>query len=141
MNDMHFVYVMARVSDSGGLTAPVKVGVTSNPGSRLSTIQTSCPYFIEIACVFPMPDRETALTVERGFHTVLKKHAVNGEWFDFGPGRAIEFMCQNIRAMLSDQFDFGGNEMRMALDMTGVTLAQQKIEEEKYLAAWESLAA
>ena len=52
----------------------VKIGKSVNPSRRLGSVQTGCPYRIEIACVI---DGD----IESELHTRLHTHRVNGEWF------------------------------------------------------------
>jgi hypothetical protein len=95
----HYVYVIAKVEDEK-LTGPVKVGITSEPNSRLASIQTACPFRIRIAYVFEAPNREIARHIERGFHETQVKAHLHGEWFDYHPVQAIQLLCLMYRAAM-----------------------------------------
>lgn len=72
----HFIYVIGRPE------GPVKVGITSSPQARLSTIQTGCHFHIDILYLRECRDRNHALEHERNFHAVYAEHRLSGEWFD-----------------------------------------------------------
>lgn len=80
----HFIYVIGREH------GPVKVGITSSPGSRLSTIQTGCPFKIDILHLRECRDRDHAVEHEASFHDVYSDKRLAGEWFDIEADLAIE---------------------------------------------------
>lgn len=80
----HFIYVIGREQ------GPVKVGITSSPGARLSTIQTGCPFKIEILHLRECRDRQHAIEHEEIFHGVYGDRRLAGEWFDISADLAIE---------------------------------------------------
>jgi predicted GIY-YIG superfamily endonuclease len=80
----HFIYVIGREE------GPVKVGITSSLGSRLSAIQTGCHFKIEILHYRECADRSQALEHEGIFHDVYASHRLAGEWFDLEAVFAIE---------------------------------------------------
>jgi predicted GIY-YIG superfamily endonuclease len=80
----HFIYVIGREE------GPVKVGITSSLGSRLSAIQTGCHFKIEILHYRECVDRSQALEHESIFHDVYACHRLAGEWFDLEADFAIE---------------------------------------------------
>jgi hypothetical protein len=79
----------------------VKVGITSNLGARLASLQTgSC----EPLCIFftaMLPNKEAAARIERQFHDYFHDYRLRGEWFSMPPDRAM-FMLGNL---LSDVID------------------------------------
>lgn len=95
----HYVYLIAR-RDGDRLIAPVKVGITNNLGSRLSVIQTSCPFPISLVHSFSFPQRDMARYLERGFHQVQKPSRAYGEWFDMEPLKALSILCLMVRIAL-----------------------------------------
>lgn len=59
----------------------IKVGFSHNsPDKRLRSIQTGCPYKVEILIV-----KEGASALEGMLHGHLKEFRVQGEWFIFSP--------------------------------------------------------
>lgn len=80
----HFIYVIGREE------GPVKVGITCAPERRLATIQTGCPFKIEILHLRKCFYREHALEHEESFHRVYREHRLAGEWFDLEADLAIE---------------------------------------------------
>lgn len=73
---MIYLYVIGREE------GPVKIGITIALRSRLSTIQTGCPFPIEILYWRILPNREIALDIEQCIHQVWEEKRLNGEWFD-----------------------------------------------------------
>ena len=95
----HYVYVIAHLSD-GKLRGPVKIGISANPLKRISTLQTSCPFKIEVSFIFACPNREWAKMVEKSFHETQKESCLHGEWFDIEPIQAIHILCIGYRVCL-----------------------------------------
>lgn len=56
----------------------VKIGFTTNLFSRLSAIQTGCPFDIEILAYIKSQDPKKT---EHKLHMKFKKYRVRGEWF------------------------------------------------------------
>lgn len=79
-----YLYVIGRVD------GPVKVGISSTPGARLSAIQTGCPFAIELIFAVKFPDRVHALKHEQIFHEVHDQKRLHGEWFRLEADLAIE---------------------------------------------------
>lgn len=73
-----FVYVIGNPDPHTG--HPVKVGISHSPGARLASFQTACPFLIQIDFLWRMPDRATALEVERRFHLKCAAYRTYGEW-------------------------------------------------------------
>ena len=80
----HFIYVIGRQD------GPVKVGITSSPGGRLSAIQTGCPFHVSILHLTACRDRSEALLHERSFHEICDDKRLAGEWFDMDAELAVE---------------------------------------------------
>jgi predicted GIY-YIG superfamily endonuclease len=81
-----YIYVIGREE------GPVKVGITSAPQSRLATIQTGCPFKIELYYVRECRDRNHALEHESSFHGVNAEQRLAGEWFDL----SAEYAAQEV---------------------------------------------
>lgn len=84
MSKPSFIYVIGREE------GPVKVGITSSPGARLSAIQTGCPFPVKLHHCVLMRDRDHALLHERTFHEVYKADRLAGEWFNLDADLARE---------------------------------------------------
>lgn len=95
----HYVYLIAR-REGDRLIAPVKVGITNNLGSRLSAIQTSCPFPISLVHSLNFQRRSMARHVEKGFHQVQSSSRAYGEWFDMEPLKALSILCLMVRVVL-----------------------------------------
>jgi hypothetical protein len=55
----------------------VKVGYSSDPGRRLSELQTGCPYPLAVAATYPGCRR-----LERAIHLAIGDHRSHGEWYE-----------------------------------------------------------
>lgn len=74
---MSFVYLI-----SSGEDGPVKVGVSDNPESRLSGLQSGNPVKLHIAAKWKMPSRKAAFDVERAVLDDFGSSRLMGEWID-----------------------------------------------------------
>lgn len=72
-----YVYLIGRFE------GPIKVGVSFNPTSRVSELQTGCPFKLELLAAFPFKQRETAMKIESTIHSTWVHRRLNGEWIDF----------------------------------------------------------
>lgn len=54
-----------------------KIGVSDNPQKRLKSIQTGCPYKVNILSHYP----ELGYDTEKDLHKRFKKYRMQGEWF------------------------------------------------------------
>jgi hypothetical protein len=124
MDNPHLVYVFARVGE-GGMTSPVKVGISREANARLATVQTSCPFKIELAYVFELPNRTIALELERAFHVTQKHKCAHGEWFDFEPVEAIYLLCIGLRTLIQ-RFVTDRSIHEDVLDCAGVLWAEKR---------------
>ena len=79
-----YIYVIGRED------GPVKVGITSSPRERLHTLQTACPFKIDLLHYRACADRDDALWREQMFHDVYDDNRLHGEWFDIEADLAIE---------------------------------------------------
>lgn len=76
-----FVYLAA--SDHGR----VKVGVSTNPSSRLAQLQTSSPFPVHFAYIGVTPG--TGYDIERATHQILNEYRCVGEWFNVPEEMAV----------------------------------------------------
>lgn len=64
-----------------------KIGKSKNVKSRVSDLQTSSPYKIELVCAVWC---DNMASVERELHKEFAEHRTNGEWFDFSSSINID---------------------------------------------------
>ena len=94
-----FIYIISTVRD-GEPCAPVKIGVSNNPASRLASLQTACPYDIELTYAFSAhTERDMAGIIETVSHQVGDKVRLRGEWFDVHPFDAIRLVAGVIQGV------------------------------------------
>lgn len=138
--DDHYVYVIGTIAADESLIEPVKVGITSSPALRLSTLRTASPNRIELAHVFILPDRIAAAEMEAAFHRRHDSCRLNGEWFDMGPLAAMEALCNWLRGNFESlrlASDFDELHLWRAVNRSRLYEAERKCADERYLAAWE----
>lgn len=87
----HYVYVIGTMVD-GRLSAPVKVGVTTDVSGRLATLQTGSSRPLGLLYALGLPNRLLALGLERTFHLAQAERRLAGEWFDLSPLRAMKLL-------------------------------------------------
>lgn len=96
-----FVYLAcAKSPDDGRLEGPVKFGVSENPASRLSQLQTGNARPLVMAVYLRFPDREAAALIEVALQEVLAADRLVGEWFNISPQRGLAALCCNVRSCL-----------------------------------------
>lgn len=117
-DEMHFVYIIATLRD-GKPSEPVKVGITKSIASRFNTLQTASPNKLEVYFAAPVPNRENAAKIEKGFHHVLRKHRLNGEWFDISPGKAKVYLYIAVGTYLNSFVGLPADEVSGILDDMG----------------------
>jgi len=59
-----------------------KIGISKSPKERLPTIQTGCPFSLEIINTYKS---KKAREIEEATHIKFKEHNTNGEWFKLTP--------------------------------------------------------
>ena len=72
-----FVYLIKCMNKDGF----IKIGVAKDIQSRLDTMQTGCPYRLELLASIRCISRGQAYEMERKLHILFKKHRIRGEWF------------------------------------------------------------
>lgn len=82
------VYVICE-AESNWERPPVKVGMATNPHSRLAQLQTGSPRRLMVLHWFPCPHKDIAREVERTFHELHADVRLEGEWFDLKPYDAV----------------------------------------------------
>lgn len=74
-----------------------KIGFTNNVFSRIGSIQTGCPFKLEIFCVV-----EGTIQTEKKLHAKYKDLRLNGEWFRY-EGKLKESV-ENTESVIKDLF-------------------------------------
>jgi hypothetical protein len=74
----------------------VKIGVTKQLTKRLATLQTGCPWRLEVKALVYRPD---SFEFEKWLHEYFDQYRMrpDGEWFDFGPGSDPVTMVESAR--------------------------------------------
>jgi transposase len=81
--------------------SPVKVGYTSDIDTRISNLQTCCPYKLKLIMTIPCESKSMAAKLERFLHNRLKRGTMQGEWFrwdrcgQFVPKAIHDFFHEN----------------------------------------------
>lgn len=94
-----FVYVIAVGGDDGPFSMPVKIGITANPGTRLEGLRTGSPVGISFSFLQQVPDRNTAILLEKEIHEIFGDWRLNYEWFAVEPfiaARLIESLVEKM---------------------------------------------
>ena len=87
----------------------VKIGVAKYPVNRVATIQTSCPYRLEVLLILPGSYQE-----EHDLHHKFRNYRCTGEWFEFGQG-IHDYIALNEHNDRKDEYgytteEFAGNQ-------------------------------
>ena len=61
---------------------PIKIGISTNPHSRLVQLQAYSPAKLAIATMRAFSRRSLARQAELLLHNRLKKYQIHGEWYD-----------------------------------------------------------
>ena len=69
------------VIESASTGSPLKIGISSNPESRLSELQTGNPYHMTIKVRQEFATRRDARKAEADLHTQCNQYRLQGEWF------------------------------------------------------------
>ena len=77
-----YVYV---IGPAAGLQ---KVGLATDPRSRLAALQTACPFDLHLHVAVAVPFGE-AHAIERRAHRALARACVRNEWFSVTPAEAV----------------------------------------------------
>jgi hypothetical protein len=102
MDKSRYLYVIST-KHAGEWGGPVKVGITRNLSSRLSSIKTGSAFPITYFNTWEMLDG-CAEFIEEAFHALQKDHKLFGEWYDLTPRQA----CVIIELYLQASFVLSG---------------------------------
>jgi DNA-binding MarR family transcriptional regulator/predicted GIY-YIG superfamily endonuclease len=67
-------------------TGPIKIGVASDPETRLNALQTAHYKRLRLLSTIECATREAAFKLENALHCMYKDHNLMNEWFDIAPG-------------------------------------------------------
>lgn len=103
MSKTTYLYVIAGENT---WPATVKVGISSDPSSRLKGVQTGNPARLKIHYAFKLPTREAASWIERRVHEQAEEAEARlfGEWLQATPDCVICWIANAIN-------DYVGNVM------------------------------
>jgi hypothetical protein len=92
----------------------IKIGFTDDPPKRISSIQVSSPFPLEVMLII-----DGNYEKERELHSIFKEFRTSGEWFDLAEP-ITNFIDQNLRYDRRYEFgfikdDFMGNEQILRL--------------------------
>lgn len=100
-----FVYMVVTETPVG-VRPHVKVGISSNPKSRLASLQTGSPYEITIAMLWAFNSRNDAASLEREFHIRNSSARLSGEWFDLPLTEAYESLSACFKRLALKDADW-----------------------------------
>jgi Meiotically up-regulated gene 113 len=66
----------------------IKVGITTNPRARLSSLRTASAFPIDYSYLAAITGNSGA-EIEHSVHQLLEQHRCHGEWFDVAPEMAV----------------------------------------------------
>jgi len=72
------IYLIGSTSNNA-----VKIGVSTNPKKRLTSLQTGSSIKLNLISSYTFPNSNYAYAIEKYLHTESKEFALNGEWFEF----------------------------------------------------------
>ena len=91
-SDVNFIYVIGNKEH--GIC---KIGFTNNVFKRVKSIQTGCPYPLEIFCVI-----HGSMETEKKLHYKYKSLRLNGEWFKYE--NPLKESIENVESVIKDLF-------------------------------------
>lgn len=97
----NYLYVIGEES------GPVKIGITSSMKSRLSALQTGCPFPLRVLRCFEMATRLDAVAYEEDFHSGNDYCRLMGEWFNCEAAYAIDW----IESKIENDIEFGAEPL------------------------------
>lgn len=80
----------------------LKIGVSDNPQTRLTGLQTSNPERLELIYTIQCQNRDDALRLESILHRRYQQDLLNGEWFNLDPDAVISDLefCISVSPLL-----------------------------------------
>lgn len=108
-DDLTYVYVIAT-SRRGRAAGPVKIGISSNPQSRLNSLQSGNPERLVMFCHMAIFGRDAAKSLERMFHTIQQDRRLDGEWFDLTPKGAAYSLKMDLACCFMEYNDIAPSD-------------------------------
>lgn len=99
MRECH-VYIIGHEHSTYGHA--VKVGIAESPAVRLTSLQTGSCEDLSLFFSFKLPNRQSAMTVERRFHEHFYDWRIRGEWFGMPPNGAIMLLSFFVAEILRE---------------------------------------
>lgn len=96
----HYVYIIGQLDDRSEVRGPCKVGISNNPISRLSSLQTGNAGKLVLVGRYCFWRRSHALAVEQAFHKAMVTYRMQGECFDIEPDHAVGVMIENLKGFV-----------------------------------------
>lgn len=122
------VYLIGHSGD-GGISGPIKCGVSQSPPSRLSELQTGSPRRLAIVASFALPNRAAASAVEELFHEDMAERRLEGEWFALNPLCAVSHMATLLAELCASLWE--GEAAVTAFRLSGGLDAALRCEHER----------
>jgi hypothetical protein len=123
-----FVYVIAhRHGDAGeDVTGPCKIGISSNPATRLKLFQTGYPAHLVLCVAYRFPDKQIARHVEKSFLGYFKnihpEWCLKGEWVDRHPIWLCQLLAGCLRWVLNHELKLPQQEMQQSYRVVGLEM-------------------
>ena len=91
-SDINFIYVIGNKEHN-----ICKIGFTNNVFKRIRSIQTGCPFPLEIFCVI-----HGSMETEKKLHEKYKDLRLNGEWFKYQ--NPLKNSIEKVESVIKDLF-------------------------------------
>lgn len=86
-----YLYIIETI---GYYPKAIKIGIATNPYNRLDNLQGACPIELRLVASYAC-DEKLAIRLERGFHHMLAKYHIHGEWFRLTAAKALRIIAKN----------------------------------------------
>ena len=71
-----------------------KIGLTTNIDRRRESMQTNCPDLILYRGTISVKCQKMACSLEKFYHSLLRRYHRRGEWFDLSEKQAFDFLIE-----------------------------------------------
>ena len=95
MNRLLNCYLYALVAPAEGSLCHFKIGISTDPLKRFSSIQTGCPVPISEMIYVEMGLAEVARLAEKELHARFSERRTTGEWFIFDTAKPADKQAFN----------------------------------------------
>jgi hypothetical protein len=104
MDSDTYVYVISTVR-LGRALGPCKCGITTNPPSRLSSLQTGNPHALAMSIFLGPVTSKEATEIEAEVHRAFRSFRMQGEWFLVDPVHLIDTVGAIFELMFTRRDD------------------------------------